>query len=76
MLPPIYKVLLNKLYIFTHTYIYILQQYIYGDKKMPFTPPKVHVIQITVDDTTYKKLNKKKGKRSWNQVLYEDVIKE
>ena len=43
---------------------------------MPFTPPKIHVIQITVDDTTYKKLYKKKGKRSWNQVLYEDVIKE
>ena len=43
---------------------------------MTWKPPKIHTIQITVDDITYKQLNKKKGKRSWIQMLHEDVIKE
>jgi len=42
---------------------------------MKFQPPKIHTIQITVDEELYKKAKKKKGKKSWTEFLYETVRK-
>jgi len=43
---------------------------------MQLKKPKVHFIQITVDDPIYKELKQKKGKKSWVQLLYEGAMKE
>jgi len=36
---------------------------------MPLKVPKIHVIQIKVDEHTYAKAKAKKGKKSWTEFL-------